>query len=213
MMMLEDALPSTARKLRVLLADDHRMLLDALSRLLADEFEIVGQCTDGAEALRVARKIAPDAVVLDINMPKVGGLEAGRTLLAELPGTKVVYLTVDEDPHVRAEALRTGASAFVLKRAAATELIDALHVAAAGETYATPLPSDASDAAGAELTPRQREVLKLLAAGNTMSQIAYALGITTRTIAFHKYGMMRALGVESTAQLIALAVRMGLTGR
>lgn len=196
---------------RILLADDHRLLLDAFRKLLAEQCEIVGTAGDGSTALEVAHRLKPDVVVMDISMPVLNGLEAGRRLRAELPDIKLIFLTVHDDPSLRAEAMKMGASGYLLKNVAASELLDAIAMAVAGDSYFSPTTATGtrseSDLLATQLTDRQRDVLRLLAKGHTMKEIATKLGITPRTVAFHKYEMMHRLGVTTTAELIALATR------
>lgn len=214
--MSERPLDDHGTRPRVLLADDHALLLAAFAKLLEHECDIVGTVTDGLAVLPEVLRTRPDIVVLDISMPGIDGLEVGRRLRAQVPDVKFLYLTVNEDPDAMAEALRIGATGFLLKRAAATELFDAIQMAATGETYVTPSPrgQDHGEATGRELaaalTVRQREVLRLIVEGLTMKGIAWQLGITQRTVAFHKYRMMQDLGISTTAQLVSFAMRHGL---
>jgi DNA-binding NarL/FixJ family response regulator len=200
---------------RVLLADDHAMILGAFEKLLAADTDIVGQVTDGRAAVSAAETLKPDIVVLDISMPLLNGLEAGRQIRSRSPEIKLVFLTMIEDPALAAEAFRAGASAYLLKRSAASELATAIREVVQGRSYVTPLitadlvgtllsPNGVGTAT--ELTPRQREVLQLLAEGRSMKDIAAVLNITPRTVAFHKYEMMRQLRVTSTAALIQYAL-------
>jgi DNA-binding NarL/FixJ family response regulator len=202
---------------RVLLADDHRLLREAFARLLESECEVVGAVADGRAVLTEAPALHPDIVVLDIAMPLLNGLDAARQLRKLLPEVRVIFLTVNEDPEVAAEAFRVGAAGFLLKNSAASELLLAIREVAQGRSYVTPLATrglvdnllHASDAAprSVELSARQREVLQLLAEGNTMKEIARVLKITPRTVAFHKYSMMELLGAKSTAELIQFALK------
>ena len=198
---------------RILLADNHRLLLDAFENLLMGQCEVVGRAEDGATVCELARSLKPDVVVLDISMPVVDGLEAGRRLRAELPETKVIFLTMHDDPRLRTAALKIGAAGFLLKNAAASELLSAISMAVAGDTYISPTSQTGNrseaDLLAATPTDRQREVLQLLAKGRTMKEIAAELGITPRTVAFHKYEMMHRLSVSTTAELIGLAIQAG----
>ncbi len=203
---------------RVLLAEDHTLLLDAFAKLLEPHCDVVGTAGDGRELLEAAKRLEPDVVVADISMPLLNGLEAGRRLKEILPDTKLVFVTVNEDPDLAAEALRMGASAYVLKKSATSELFHAIREVLAGRSYVTPLVApDGLDGIrerkprrAAELTPRQREVLQLLAEGKSMKQVADILNVTPRTVAFHKYRMMGELGFGSTAELVQFAVREGI---
>lgn len=205
---------------RVLLADDHRFLREAFARLLEPDCEVVGAVGDGRALLDAAPQLRPDVVVLDIAMPQLNGLDAARQLKRVLPDAKVIFLTMNEDPDIAAEAFRVGASGYLLKNSAAAELLQAIREVTQGRSYVTPLvtrglvdtllhPQERA-AKAVELSPRQREVLQLLAEGNTMKEIASTLAITPRTVAFHKYSMMEVLGLKSNADLICYAIRIGV---
>jgi DNA-binding NarL/FixJ family response regulator len=202
---------------RVLLADDHRLIREAFARLLETDCDVVGAVADGRALLEAAPALRPDVVVLDVAMPLLNGLDAARQLKQLMPDVRVIFLTMSEDPDVAAEAFRAGASGYLLKNSAASELLQAIREVSRGRSYITPLatrglvetflhPPDPSTKA-ADLSPRQREVLQLLAEGHTMKEIARVLKITPRTVAFHKYSMMEQLGVRSSADLIKLAVK------
>jgi DNA-binding NarL/FixJ family response regulator len=201
---------------RVLLADDHTLLLGAFEKLLASECDVVGTVSDGRELVSAAQRLKPDVIVLDIGMPLLNGLEAGRQIKQLLPGIKLVFLTMNEDSDLAAEAFRAGASAYLLKRSATAELLTAIREVINGRSYVTPLvtaglvgsfmqPQDKKPLN--QLTPRQREVLQLLAEGHSMKQVADLLNVTPRTVQFHKYSMMQQLGIKSSAELIQYAVR------
>jgi DNA-binding NarL/FixJ family response regulator len=201
---------------RVLLADDHTLLLGAFEKLLASECDVVGTVSDGRELVSAAQRLKPDVIVLDIGMPLLNGLEAGRQIKQLLPATKLVFLTMNEDSDLAAEAFRAGASAYLLKRSATAELLTAIREVINGRSYVTPLvtaglvgsfmqPQDKKPLN--QLTPRQREVLQLLAEGHSMKQVADLLNVTPRTVQFHKYSMMQQLGIKSSAELIQYAVR------
>jgi DNA-binding NarL/FixJ family response regulator len=202
---------------RVLLADDHRLLREAFAQLLAPSCDIVGAVADGRALLAAAKELQPDVVVLDIAMPVLNGLDAARQLKRSMPDIKVIFLTVSEDPDLAAEALRVGASAFLLKNSAATELFQAIQDAVQGRSYVTPQTTHGlvsaflNDRAAAKksgaLSPRQREVLQLLAEGHSMKEIGRILKITPRTVAFHKYSMMEEFGIKSSAELVQFAVK------
>ena len=200
---------------RVLLADDHALLLGAFEKLLAGECEIVGQASDGRALVAAADVLKPDVIVLDIAMPLLNGLEAGRQIKRKLPEVRLVFLTMNEDPELAAEAFRSGASAYLLKRSAASELTTAIREVMNGRSYVTPMVTGGmvdsllkvKDTGDADLTSRQREVLQLLAEGHSMKEVANLLDLTPRTVAFHKYEMMKRLNVNSTAELIQYAVK------
>jgi len=201
---------------RILLADDHALLLGAFEKLLSGEFDVVGQAVDGPALVAAAERLKPDVIVLDIAMPILNGLEAGRQIKQKQKDVKLVFLTASEDPELASHAFRIGAAGYLLKRSAASELHTAIREVVQGRSYVTPLITN--DLIGTllrpdvhtpvrELTPRQREVLQLLAEGRSMKEIAVLLDISPRTVAFHKYEIMAQLNVKSTAQLVQYAVR------
>jgi DNA-binding NarL/FixJ family response regulator len=199
---------------RVVLADDHLLLLDAFEKLLVGDCNIVGRVNDGRAVISAVEELRPDLVVLDIAMPLLNGLEAGRQIKRISRNVKLVFLTMYEDADLAAEAFRAGASAYLLKRSAASELTTAIREVMRGRSYITPLISAGlvdslmeGEEHHPDLTSRQREVLQLLAEGYSMKEVAGKLNLTARTVAFHKYRMMKQLGVQSTAQLIQYAVR------
>jgi DNA-binding NarL/FixJ family response regulator len=210
-------------KSRILLADDHTFLLQACKKMLEPDFEIPAVFTDGRTLLERAPALKPDAIVLDIGMPLLNGLDAGRELKKLMPGVKLIFLTMYPDPDLAREALRAGASAYLLKTSAASELIKAIREALRGRIYVTPalatamqdsfIQNPAGKHVAKELTPRQREVLQLLAEGRPMKEAAYILDVSTRTIAFHKYRMMEQLGLKSSAELIQFAVTQHLVSQ
>ena len=205
---------------RVLLADDHRLLREAFAQLLAPACEVVGTVADGRALLAAAKKLRPDVAVLDIAMPLLNGLDAARQLKRLMPEVKVIFLTVSEDPDIAAEAFRAGASGFLLKNSAASELFQAIQEVLQGRSYVTPQATEGLVRAfldgpepgkqSGELSPRQREVLQLLAEGHSMKEIGRILKITPRTVAFHKYSMMEQLGIKSSAELVQFAIKQHL---
>jgi DNA-binding NarL/FixJ family response regulator len=205
------------RRPRVLLAEDHRLLREAFVKLLEADCDVVGAVADGRALLEATPKLRPDVVIVDVAMPLLNGLDAARQLKRSMPSVKVIFLTVSEDPDLAAEAFRAGASAFLLKHSAASELLQAIGDVMQGRSYVTPLATQdmvdgllrppESPQGTRELSPRQREVLQLLAEGRTMKEIAGILNITARTVAFHKYGMMEQLGIKSSAELVQYAIR------
>lgn len=187
------------KRTRIILADDHVLLLDAIKNLLEPEFEIVGTFHDGHALLNSALELDPDVIVLDIGMPKMNGLSAGQRLKQMLPKVKLVYLTMNLDPDLAAEAFRLGASGYVVKNSAATELVHGIREVLRGRSYITPLMTkgmvgsfiqDIQRKNPNKLTLRQKEVLQLLAEGRSMKEAAFILNVTPRTVAFHKYTMM-----------------------
>ena len=211
----------TARRPRVLLADDHLLVAEGLKSLLAPEFDLVGVVADGRALLEAARTLRPDVIVADITMPRLNGIDALVRLREDGDQVPVVFLTMHRDVTFARRALEAGASGFVLKHSASVELITALHAALEGKTYLTPQlagevfaalrqgPERAEDPI-ASLTPRQREVLQLLAEGRSAKQIAASLSISPRTVEFHKYQMMQALDLRTNAELVHFAIKHGL---
>jgi DNA-binding NarL/FixJ family response regulator len=193
------------------------MLLDALKGLLEPSYEVVGLVTDGRALLKAAEKLRPDIIVLDIAMPQLNGLDAGRQLKQSMPRAKLIYMTMNEDPYLVGEAFRAGASAYLLKQAAGLELSRAIELVLKGGSFVTPSVAkgldDISlrDPKNRELAPeptaRQREVIQLLAEGRTMKEVAKLLFITPRTVAAHKYTAMELLQVKTNAELIQYAIK------
>jgi DNA-binding NarL/FixJ family response regulator len=205
------------KRARIILADDHALLLDTLKNLLEPEFEVVGTFAEGQALVEAAPVLNPDLIVLDLSMPNMNGLNAGQRLKQILPTVKLIYLTMNQDPDMAAEAFRLGASGYVLKHSAASELVKAIREALRGGSYVAPLLT--KDMVGSfiqnlkrrkrprELTLRQKEVLQLLAEGRSMKEVAFILNVTPRTIAFHKYAMMEQLHVRTSAELIQYALK------
>jgi DNA-binding NarL/FixJ family response regulator len=205
---------------RVLLADDHTLLLEAFEKLLEHDYTVVGTVTDGRALLSAAAELMPDVIMLDIAMPLLNGLDAARQLKKTMPKVKLIFLTMNEDPNVANEALRAGASGYLLKTSTLSELSKAIHEALCGRLYVTPLIAQgmeqasrlqpADDRGIPQLTPRQREVLQLLAEGRSMKEAAKILNVTPRTVAFHKYRMMEALSLKNNADLFQYALRQNI---
>jgi DNA-binding NarL/FixJ family response regulator len=205
-------------KTRVLLAEDHTLVAEGLQSLLRDSFELLGVAPDGRALVEMAERLHPDVVVTDISMPLLNGMDAIRQILAKNPKIKIVVLTMHRDTHLAAEAFRAGASGYLLKVSPAEELIGAIREVAQGKGYVTTLLAkdlitllmEAGSAPRAEasaLTPRQREVLQLIAEGRTMKEVATVLNISPRTAESHKYEIMQSLGVRTTAELVQYAVK------
>jgi DNA-binding NarL/FixJ family response regulator len=205
---------------KILLVDDHTLLLEAFSKLLESRYDIVGTATDGRKMLSMVTKLKPDVVLLDIAMPNLNGFEAGEKLKKLLPEIKLVFLTVNEDPEMVAEAFRIGANGYLLKNSAASELFEAVDAVLNSKNYVTPtlsrrmeetfIKDPGGQKAHGNLTIRQREVLQLLAEGHTMKQVAANLNITPRTVAFHKYQIMEDLDIKTNSELIQYAIKQGL---
>ncbi len=208
---------------RVLLADDHRIVAEGLKSLLTPQFDLVAVVEDGRALLTEARKLRPDVIVADITMPHLNGIDALVQLKKDNPGVKVVLLTMHQEVAYARRALEAGASGYVLKHSAPAELITAIRAALEGKTYLTPAlagevlqamqrgPEAVKDPAAA-LTPRQREILQLLAEGRSAKEAADTLGISARTVEFHKYQMMEALDLHSNAELVHFAIKHGIVG-
>jgi DNA-binding NarL/FixJ family response regulator len=210
------------KKPRVLLADDHRVVAEGLRTLLDPFFDVVGIVSDGREVLAVVKLLDPEVVVLDISMPCLNGIEAARQMRTMNLRAKVIFLTMHREVTYAARALEAGASGFVLKHSAATELITAIQESLKGGTYITPqiagdllhslqhgAPADVDELG--DLTPRQREVLQLVAEGRSAKEIAAVLRISRRTAEFHKARLMESLGLQTVAELVQYAIRTGVT--
>jgi DNA-binding NarL/FixJ family response regulator len=207
---------------RVLIADDHNLVAELCKRLLEVEFDVVGIVSDGRAMLRAAGVLKPDVIVVDIAMPVLNGLDAGQQLKEMFPAIKLVYLTMNPDVEVAAEAFRRGASGYLLKTCAAAEMVLAVREVLRGKSYvASALPRDTINFLRRQdkkmvhederLTQRQREVLQLLAEGKVMKEVSSILNMSTRTVAYHKYRMMEVLGAKSGAELVKYAVRNHMT--
>jgi DNA-binding NarL/FixJ family response regulator len=205
------------KHLRILLADDHTLLLEAFRKLLEPAYDVVGTVGDGLALLDAAPALKPDVILIDLSMPRLNGLEAGRRLKKMMPRVKLIFLTMNEDPDLAAEAIRNGASGYLLKTCAASELLDAIQAALKGKSYVTPqiarrmlealIQNPQGKNMDKELTPRQSEVIQLLAEGKSMKEAADILKVSPRTIAFHKYKMMQELGIKTNAELIRVGIK------
>jgi len=208
-------------RIRVLLADDHRLVAEGLKRLLEPEFELVGAVEDGAALLLEAAKLKPDVIVSDISMPGLNGIEVLERLKNDWPNVKVVFLTMHHNVSYARQAMGRGALGYVLKHSAAEELLLAVRAAANGRTFVSPAiagellqalrDGSSDDDQVQKLTQRQREILRLLVNGHSAKVIAAKLGISPRTVEFHKYSMMEALGLGSSAELIRFALQKGIS--
>jgi DNA-binding NarL/FixJ family response regulator len=209
-------------KARILVADDHTLVAEAFKRLLEPEFEVVATVGDGRALLRAAAELKPDVALVDLNMPLLNGLDAGEQLKQAMPKIKLIVLTMNEESEIAAETMGKWASAYVLKKSAGSELLKAVRDVLRGGTYVTPAlqegvtrlaARDTRGDSGRTLTPRQREVLQLLAEGHTMKEAAAILHVATRTVAFHKYRIMQDFGLENNSELLRLAMKQGLVTR
>ena len=206
-------------KAKILLADDHTLVAEAFKRLLEPEFDVVGTVGDGRALLRAAPELKPDVVLVDLNMPLLNGLDASEQLKQVSPRIKIIVLTMNEDPDIAVETMDKWASGYLLKKSAGSELLKAVRDVLRGGRYVTPalhtaMTARASRESRAEatrsLTPRQREVLQLLAEGHTMKEAASILNVATRTVAFHKYRIMQDFGLENNSDLLRFAMKLGL---
>jgi len=206
------------KKIRILLADDHVLVADALKSLLEPAYEVVGVVSDGRALLEVAERLKPDLIVVDVGMPQLNGLDATRQIKRLQPSVKVMVVTMNEDSALVAEAFRAGASGYILKHSASQELLQAIQEVVKGASYLSPRITQGAVSAllrgdnlasekARELTPRQREVIQLLAEGRSMKEIADILTISLRTVAAHKYRVMEMLDIRTNADLYRYAVR------
>jgi DNA-binding NarL/FixJ family response regulator len=207
---------------RVLLADDHAIVLEGLRRVLEPHFHIVGEVADGHALVAAAGRLRPDIIVADISMPLLNGIEAVRQIRKLDRKVKIVFLTMHSEVAYVSEALRAGGSAYVLKSSAAADLLEAIREALSGRMYLSP-PIDKEavraqtgragrwDQVQSELTPRQREVLQLLAEGRSLKEVAAVLNVSIKTAEFHKYNIMKQLGLHTNAELTKYAVKLGMT--
>jgi DNA-binding NarL/FixJ family response regulator len=208
----------SATRPRVLLADDHAVVAEALRVLLDKNFDVIGVVADGRALLAEAPKLKPDIVVLDIGMPSLNGLDAAVRLKTLLPAVKLVFLTMKDDPNLAAAALDLGAVGYVLKHSAASELVKAMFEVLRGKSYvSSKVQSDnwavrkaRAQQFAKELTPRQREVVQLLAEGRPMKEIADILKVSEKTVMFHKYHIMESFNLKSNADLVLFALKQGL---
>lgn len=199
---------------RLLLADDHRIVVEGLKRLLEERFELVGVVEDGRTLVAEARRLRPDVIVADVSMPALNGIEALARIRQEDPAARVVILSMHQNPAYARRALAAGAAGYVVKHAAPAELVLAIDAALRGGTFVSPSLARAvmeAPATGEEpLTTRQREILVLLAEGLSAKQVAARLSISARTVEFHKYQVMREHGLQSSAELVHFAIRHGI---
>ena len=204
-------------KARILLADDHTLVAEAIKRLLEPEFDVVAVVADGRSLVREASALKPDVALVDLNMPMLNGFDASEQVKAVHPAIKIIVLTMNEDAEIAAETLRKWASGFLLKKSAGSELVKAVREVLRGGKYITPALQQelaelsareprSSDAARV-LTPRQREVLQLLAEGHTMKEAAAILNVAARTVAFHKYRIMQDFGLSNNSDLLRFAIK------
>jgi len=202
---------------RLVIADDHTLLAEACKKLLEPEFEVIAVVNNGRDLLEVATELQPEVAIVDIAMPRLNGLDAGQQLKLLVPSVRLVFLTMNLDPQIAAEAFRRGASAYVVKNSAAEELVIAIRQAMKGQSYLSPLITEetvkvlmrSGEAFEGEqlITMRQREVLQLIAEGMSMKEIASALKVKPGTVAFHKYRLMKSLGLRTNTELLQYAIK------
>ena len=208
----------SSSRIRILLADDHAMVVEGLRALLENSYEIVGVAADGRAMLEVACKLHPDVIVVDVSMPSLNGLDAAERLKTLLPDVKLVFLTMQDNSNLAAAALRLGAVGYVLKHSAASELMTAISAVLEGKSYVTPklrpenwaVREARAQQYSKELTPRQREVLQLLAEGRGMKEIAAILEVSNRTIMYHKYHIMQEFDLKNNADIVLFAIKQHL---
>jgi DNA-binding NarL/FixJ family response regulator len=205
------------KRTRILIADDHAMICAGFQKLLEPEHEVVGSVGDGRALLKAAAELKPDLVLLDVGMPLLNGLDAGRELKRLMPAVKLIFLTMNPDPDVAHEALRIGASGYLLKNSQQDELVQAVRNALRGLSYVTPPIERAIEenfqrdpkslSRPKQLSDRQREILQMLAEGRSMKEIAFILQISLRTVRFHKYRVMEELGIRTNSELVQYAIK------
>ena len=208
------------KRTRILLADDHTMICAAFKKMLEPEFEVVGSVGDGRALLKVAEELEPDLVLVDVGMPLLNGLDAARMLKKLVPKTKLIFLTMNPDADVASEAFQIGAGGYLLKNSHGDELLKAVRDVMRGMRYVTPQIQQAIEERFIQdpktanrprhLTPRHREIAQMLAEGRSPKEIASLLDISVRTVRFHKYEIMRALGLTSNAELVQYAIKHSL---
>jgi DNA-binding NarL/FixJ family response regulator len=213
-------MPRPIERVRVLLADDHSLVAAGLRSMLDSKFDVVGIADNGRALVQAAELLRPDVILLDISMPELNGIDAARKLRKLVPNAKLIFVTMHTDASFVREALRAGGSGYVTKQSAPAELVTAVEEVLRGHTYLTPvvtrnfvdqtLTGPSSAAPAGELTPRQREVLQLVAEGRSAKDIAESLGISPKTVEFHKSNVLRSLGLRTTADLVKYAIRHGL---
>ncbi len=207
-------------RVKILIADDHTLVAEACAKLLEPEFEVLTTVRDGKALLEAAAQLKPDVIVADIAMPLMNGLDACEQIKKQVKSIKIIYLTMNQDKDLAAEAFRRGASGYLLKTSAFAELTQAVHAVIKNKSYVSPLITrdlvsllilaDRKTPGREKLTERHKQVVQLLAEGRAMKEVAAILNITTRTVAFHKYRIMAMLGIKNNAELVQYAIRKRL---
>jgi DNA-binding NarL/FixJ family response regulator len=211
------------KKVRILLGDDHSLILEGIRRMLEAEYEVAGSASNGREIVDAAERLKPDVVVLDVSMPILNGIDAGREIKKTSPSTKLVFLSMHANAIYLRKALEVGASAYILKSGASEELLEAIEAARRGESYVSPgfgrdvieslrQSPQASTRAALDLTSRQKQILQLVAEGKQNKEIAEILCVSVKTIEFHRGRLMAKLGAHTVAELTRFAIQDGLTG-
>ena len=206
---------------KILLADDHAVILDGLRSILEADFEIVGAVTDGRALVAACKKLRPDVVLCDITMPLLNGLDATRQIKKADPEAKIIFLTMHPDVAMAKEALRAGGSGYLVKHSPASEIVTAIQQVLRGRVYLSPLvtkeglDSFMANVEGPEelpspLSEREREVLQLVAEGQTHKQVGQILGISVRTAQYHRYNIMKKLGLRTAPELTQYAIKHGI---
>ena len=204
---------------RIVIAEDHVIVADAFRKLLATEFDVVATVHDGRKLIEITKAVQPDVVLVDVGLPVLNGLDAAQRIKRTLPNIKIIYITANHDPDLMAEAFAKGASGYIFKTSAASELSAAIRAALRGDVYVSPrLERNSGNEVGLNrtelpnsLTERQVDVLQLLAEGRCMKEVAAELNLTTRTVAFHKYRIMRHLQLRNDAEVVQYAIRHHVT--
>jgi DNA-binding NarL/FixJ family response regulator len=208
-----------ARRARILLADDHALMLDGFCNLLEPKYEVVGTAADGKELVESAARLKPDLIILDITMPVLNGIDAARQIRKDLPQVKLLFVTMHTSPTYLVAALEAGANGYAVKSSARNEILAAVETVLSGTSYITPgvggerlnqSKDPARAAASLRLSARERQILQLTAEGKSRKEVAHTLGISEKTVAFHKNNLTRKLGLRSTAQLTRYALEEGL---
>lgn len=208
-------------KLRILVADDHAVVIEGILSILEGSHEVVGVAKDGRELLEKAALLKPDVVIADVNMPLLNGFDAAKGVRKVLPNVKLVFLTMSDDRNLAAAALNLGPVGYVLKNTPASELLKAISETVRGRSYVTPklrpenwaVQKERAEQFSQELTPRQREVVQLLAEGRPMKEVASILNVSEKTVNFHKYHVMKVFDLRNNADLVLFALKEGLISR
>lgn len=211
-------------KTRIILADDHMMIRQGLRSLIGrqDGMEVIAEASDGRQAVELAHQLKPDVIVMDISMPNLNGIEATRRILGESPATRIIALSMHADSEFVTRMIEAGARGYMLKDCAFEELIAAIHTVLSGRSFMSPgiaaaaggqarAPAAPTRTALSSLTPREREVLQLIAEGKSTKRVAADLAVSVKTVETHRHNIMEKLGIHTVAELTKYAIRQGLT--